>query len=524
MKIKVMIVYEEIIRLKSETDGANAYGEQFGIGDFDGDGKTELLTGDSEGELHLYEAIGDNQLTQTWQLQIDGLDAHQYAIGDLNADGISDFVVGSRKIEKELPSLPARWEFTLFTTIGDNRYNPVWSQEISPYRLRGNSLAVGDLDGDERNELVILTNPSVHVFQQRGTAFAPTWYHEVWNTPSLLLADLDEDGFQEIFLNYRENLLAFEHAHADKTKVVANIQPWNLRAAPLTENLVQLAWQAPSGVSLFNVYRATNSAQEKEQSALPRLTQFEKIEENVDVPRYLDRDLEKDTTYWYAVSAVSEDGIDTHWTTPVSATPRTPPKMRDAEYLGENRVAVTFNRPMGREIGNEKRYLLRKPEHISGVNPQSAIRDRMGRRAILGFRQDDLIPGSVYEITVSEVQDSDRNPIDPRASAMLIRISPEADLVELKDFTQLRVFPNPVRPSEFHKGVVTFDGLPTDTAINIYDSNGSLIEQLTVISTDRGRKEWLLLSNGTSDVASGIYVYVLEFGNLRKSGRIAVVR
>ena len=516
--------FEEIIRLKNETDGANAYGEQFGIGDFDGDGKTELLTGDSEGELHLYETIGDNQLTQTWQLQIDGLDAHQFAIGDLNRDGISDFVVGSRKIVNYLPSLSARWEFTVFTTTGDNRYDPVWSQEIIPYRLRGNSLAVGDLDGDERNELVILTTPSVYVFQQRETAFAPTWHREAWNTPTLHFADLDEDGFQEMILNDRDNLIVFENAHADKTKVVANIQPWSLRAAPLTENLVQLAWEAPSGVSLFNVYRATNSNQEDQQSASPPLTQFEKVEENVDVPRYLDRNLEKDTTYWYAVSAVSEDGIETDWITPVSVTPRTPPKMRDAEYLGENWVAVTYDRPMAREIGNEKRYLLRKPEHISGVSPQSAIRDRMGRRAILGFRQYDLIPGSIYEIAISEVQDIDRNPIDPRASALLIRISPEADLVELKDFTQLRVFPNPVRPSKFHKGTVTFDGLPTETAINIYDPNGSLIEQITVISTDRGRKEWLLLSNGTSDVASGIYIYVLEFGNLRKSGRIAVVK
>ena len=516
--------YAEIIRLKSETEGANAYGEQFGIGDFDGDGKTELLTGDSEGELHLYEAIGDNQLTQTWQLQIDGLDAHQYATGDLNGDGISDFVVGSRKIEKNLPSLSARWEFTLFTTTGDNRYNPVWRQEITPYRLRGNSLAVGDLDGDERNELVILTAPSIHVFQQRGTAFAPTWYREAWNTPTLFLADLDEDGFQEMFINDRDNLFVFENAHADKTKVVANIQPWNLRAAPLTENLVQLAWQAPNGMSLFNVYRATNSNQEERQSGPPRRSQFEQVEENVDVPRYLDRGLEKNTTYWYAVSAVSEDGFETDWTTPVSANPRTPPKMRDAEHLGENRVAVMFDRPMGREIGNQKRYLLRKPEHISGVIPESAIRDRMGRRAILGFRQDDLIPGSIYEIAVSEVRDRDRNPIDPRASAVLVKISPAAEPVELLDFTHLRVFPNPVRPSEFHKGVVTFDGLPTDTVINIYDPNGSLVERLSVTPIDRGRKEWLLLSNGTSDVASGIYIYVLEFENMKEMGRIAVVR
>ena len=517
-------IFEETIRLTNETDGTNVYGEQLAIGDFDGDGRTELLAGDSEGELQLYEAVGDNQLTQTWQLQVNGLDAHHYAIGDLNGDGILDFVVGSRMIEKHLPSLSDRWDFTVFTTAGDNRYASVWSQEITPYRLRGNSLTVGDLDGDEQNELVILSNPSVHVFQRDRDVFVPVWYHDVWDTSSLVLADLDEDGFQEIFLNNRDNLLVYENARADTTQVVADIQPWNLLAAPLTEKLVQLTWRTPSDMFLFNVYRATNTNQEKGQSAPPQMSEFERIKENLDLPRYLDRDLTKDTTYWYTVSAVNQDGIETDRTTPVSATPRTPPRMITAEHLGGNRVAVTFDRPMGREIGNEKRYLLRKPEYIGGVIPQSAIRDRMGRRAILSFQLGDLVPGRTYEITVSDVQGIHRNPIDPRGSTLLIEIPPETNPAESTDFTQAIVFPNPVRPSEFHKGVVTFDGLPTDTAINIYDPSGSLVERLTVTSTDRGRKEWLLLSNGTSDAASGIYIYVMEFGNLKKIGKIAVVR
>ncbi|MDE0301026.1 MAG: S8 family serine peptidase [Candidatus Poribacteria bacterium] len=517
-------IFEEILSLESETDGANAFGEQVAIGDFDGDGRTELLAGDSEGELLLYEAIGDNQLTLTWQWQIDGLDAHQYAIGDLDGDGILDFVVGSRKIEKHLPSLHARWEFTLFTTMGDNRYAPMWSQEITPYRLRGNSLAVEDLDGDRRDDLVVLTYPSVHVFQQMEKTLSPTWHHEVWNTPRLLLADLDEDGFEEVFLNSRDNLLSFENVLGVNTKVIPNIQPWNLVAAPLRENLVQLTWQTPTDVSRFNVYRAINSNQEKGLLPSPPMVEFEEIAKNLDTPRFLDRRLNKNTTYWYAVSSVSEDGIESDWTTPVPVTPRTPPRVLDAEHLGENRVAITFDRPMGREIGNEKRYLLRKPDHISGVTPQSAIRGRMGKRVILSFRQDDLISDNIYEITVSEVQDTDHNPIDPRAAVVLVRILPSTNPVDFDDFTHLRVFPNPVRPSEFHKGAVTFDGLPSDTAINIYEPSGTLLERLTVGSTDRGRKEWLLLSNGTSEVASGVYIYLLEFGNLKKIGRIAVVR
>ena len=48
-------------------------------------------------------------------------------------------------------------------------------------------------------------------------------------------------------------------------------------------------------------------------------------------------------------------------------------------------VIVTFDRRMNLGIADESRYVLRKVKRIDGVNPVSAIRDRMGTRALLAF-------------------------------------------------------------------------------------------------------------------------------------------
>ena len=538
--------YDKIITIKNETEGANILGEQFAIADFDGDGRMELMVGDSEGELFIYESVGDNQLRKTWQAQIKGgdvqgsntpppadgsplskvEDAHQLAAGDFTGDGIPEFVVGSIVSETDLPSIRQRRTYTVFTTIGDNRYAPLWSQEIVPYRLRENSVAVGDVDGDQENELVIVANPSIYVFKPKSHLevgesrlnFAPVWHH-FGQTPHLLLADTDQDGFEEFYFNSRKSFIAFENARAKNPNTAISIQPERVSATPLSERVVRVAWNAPEGAVSFTVYRAIGDSDDE-----PSASAFETRLEDWDAPGFIDRQVKKDTTYWYAVTAKDETGRETDRTAPVSVTPRAPPKLTAAEHLQENQIAVTFDRRMALSIGDARRYVLREPQHLTGRKPVTAIRDRMGVRAVLTFRTGDLVFGKTYELTAEGVTDIDRNPIDLRASTQMLELPPEPDAVDIKDFSQAVVYPNPVRPNEFHKSTVTFDRLPTDTTIEIYDVTGKIIDTLTVKPTDRGRAEWLILSNGTAEVTSGIYVYVMAFKSTKKTGKIAVIK
>ncbi len=527
--------YDEILIIKNETEGSNVFGKRFAIGDFDANGILELMVGDSEGELFVYESVGDNLLVETWRMKLDVEDAFQLAAGDLTGDGAPEFIVGGTVVRADLPSMLPRWKYHLFTafppagttsqTKGISRYQLIWSQAITPFNLKGNSIAVGDIDSDLQNELVILANPSVYVFKWMpgssvdGTSpdFVPIWHREAWETPRLLLDDLNKDNFSELYLNSEENLLTFTHIHASDPNSVVNIQPYELSATPLSARAVRIDWETPEEAVSYTVYRAVGDPDETP-------SDFEAIAEDLNFVGFLDRKVTKDVTYWYAVSAKNEAGVESALSEPVFVTPRTPPKLIAAAYIQHNQVAVSYDKQMGSSAGNSRLYLLREPKQLAGVNPVSVIRDRMGTRAILTFRAADLVPGRTYEITVSDVRDTDRNPINLLEATQTFDVPLQTDFDDFKDFSKVRVYPNPVRPSEFHKAAVTFDRLPTGTTIEIYDTNGERLDRLTVTTSDAGRTEWSLLNHVATEVTSGIYIYVMQFEELKKTGKIAVIK
>ena len=529
--------YDEILVIPNETEGSNVFAEHFAIGDFDANGVLELMVGDSEGELFIYESVGDNLLVEKWRTKLDIERAHQLAAGDLTGDGIPDFVVGGTVKEEYLPSMRPRWEYYVFTafppvgttpqtgTGGASRYQSIWSQAITPANLKGNGLAIGNVDGDLENELVILANPSVYVFKwmdgmngdQLSSNLAPIWYHEVWETPRLFLVDLNKDNFGELYLNNEVNLLTFTHVHASDPNSVVNLQPYGLSATPLSARAVRIDWETLDEAVSYTVYRAVGDPDK-----VP--AHFKAIAEDLDYVGFLDRKVTQDTTYWYTVSAKNEAGAESVQSQPVSVTPRTPPKLIEAEYIRDNQVAVTYDKQMGSSIGSSRLYLLREPKQLAGTNPISVIRDRMGTRAILTFRAADLVPGRTYEITVSDVQDTDRNPINLLEATQTFDVPFETGFDNFRDFSKARVYPNPIRPNEFHKSAVTFDRLPTGTTIEIYNANGERLDSLTVTTSDTGRAEWLLLNHVATEVTSGVYIYVMEFEDLKKTGKIAVIK
>ena len=561
--------YVERAVLINETLGSNVFAQRFAIDDFDGDGSTELVAGDSEGDLFIYESASTNTFRLEWQTQLPLKNITQLTSGDLTGDGIPEFVVGGLLSLPDNPSGPLLWKFFVFTHTPfgyallseDGRDATV---AIAPHRRNANSLAIADLDRDGSNNLIIATYPNLYVTQWDGTALRALWHRRVEKTPMLFTAELNQNGFDEFYVNLEDGIYRFESIFATDPDGVDRFTPWNVEARPLTEKAVQVTWNAqqddetdgelPKLTRPFTVYRAQG---EKEEA--PADDTFEKIGENLTVTRFLDRRVTKNNTYWYAITTKDTNGTETPRTEPVAATPREPPQLIRAAYHqpgGETQttqlefqtdtpnevsgkrsmsgnvwVIVTFDRRMNLGIADESRYVLRKVKRIDGVNPVSAIRDRMGTRALLAFDTESLLEhfgqpltatADQYEISVSNVADIDENSI--RGATRPLEIPSSISETAVSDLTQVRVYPNPVRPNVADKGMITFDRIPIGTRIQLFTAKGELLETLDVTEQDHNQKKWWLTSNNTADVSTGIYIYVLEFDTVKKIGKIAVIK
>ncbi len=558
--------YVERAVLVNESAGSNVFAQNFAISDFDGDGSMELVAADSEGDLFVYESTSiRNTFRLEWQMQLPLEDVTQLAAGDLTGDGMPEFVVGGLLSLPDNPSGPLIWKFFVFThtlhgyaLLSSGIHDATVA--IAPHRQNGNSLAITDIEGDGHNKLIIAAYPNLYVMQWDGTAMLPLWHRKMEETPALLTADLNQNGFGEFYVNLEDGIYRFESIFATDPDAIGTLMPWNVEARPLTQKAVHVTWNAEENdetddeqsgqTRYFTVYRAQGKKKE-----IPDFDAYEKVAENLTVTRFLDRRVTKDNTYWYAITTMDEKGNETKRTEPVSATPREPPQLVEAIYHrpgndgaptqpeppssipnsvfmnGNFWVLVTFDRRMDPVIGDENRYVLRAKKRIGGVSPVSAIRDRMGRRALLAFDTDSLFEHfgqpltdttDQYEITVSNVVDIDENPI--RAATRPLEIPLDVIGAAVSDLTQVRVYPNPVRPNVTDKGSVTFDRLPAGTRIQLFTAGGELLETLDVTNQDHNRKEWWLTSSNTTDVSTGIYIYVLEFDTEKKIGKIAVIK
>ena len=554
--------YAEKSALVNETTGSNVFAQRFAIDDFDGDGRTELVAGDSEGELFIYEPISTNNTFRLeWQTQLPLKNITQLASGDLTGDGSPEFVVGGLLSLPDNPSGPLLWKFFVFThtpfgyaLLSEDGHDATLA--IAPHRRNANSLAIADLDRNGSNNLIIATYPNLYVTEWDGTALKALWHRKIEKTPMLFTAELNQNGFDEFYVNLEDGIHRFESVFATDPAGVDKLTPWNVEAKPLTEKAVQVTWNAqttgeqPKLTKSFTVYRAQG---EKEDA--PADDMFEKVGENLTVTRFLDRRVTKNNTYWYAITVKDTSGTETPRTEPVAATPREPPQLIRATYhqpggetyttqlgfqadtsnavpkRGNFWIIVTYDRRMNLGIADESRYVLRKVKRIAGVNPVSAIRDRMGRRALLAFDAENLIEHfgqpltatvDEYEISVSNVADIDENAI--RGATRPLEVPSGISETAVPDLTQVRVYPNPVRPNVADKGVITFDRIPIGTRIQLFTAKGELLETLNVTEQDHNEKKWWLTSNNTADVSTGIYIYVLEFNTEKKIGKVAVIR
>jgi len=105
----------------------------------------------------------------------------------------------------------------------------------------------------------------------------------------------------------------------------------------------------------------------------------------------------------------------------------------------------------------------------------------------------------------------------PRFSVYTLMATPAYSLADAY------VFPNPYKPSELATKEVTFVNLASVCRIKIFTLTGDRVK--TIIENDGdGKATWDVKNEDGQDVASGLYLYVIESDKDVKQGKLIVIR
>lgn len=386
------VIREETF-LADPSQGIGDLGPRFVVADFDWDEQREILAGDADGDLWMYEYRA-GEYVQTWYLPGDG-DARWIGGGmDLDGDGVIEFAVARAYTDAYDPS-NGFWELEIYSMRAPDTYAREWTTRINGVATTGNGISAGDIDGDGLADLIVCLRPDLYAFR----AEKPDYYRPIWHTPvdlmrRALIVDLDKDFRNEVLFNFDGAVHIVER---DEPPISVG-SPQIIRARALGPTRVEIDWMQVPSASSYQIYRAVGDG---------TLDYFDEISDRT---VYIDSLLTEGQTYRYQIVAVTDwdlrSGI-------VSLTPNRAPEVVRVESLSDNQIQIFFSEEVGADAALPSSYVL------SGIGqPTSVILDQQNTRAVLSF----AVPFPArYTLTILNVSDASGTPLG------LIRITDTVD-------------------------------------------------------------------------------------------------
>ena len=500
-------LFSEVGVLPNPTSGPNGLGQRQLAGDFDGDGRGDLLSGDEDGDLFVYESVADDAWRTVWISSQSAKDSRVVGGGaDLDGDGRIEFVVADLD-ENEFDPSATRWTVTIYQADGDNDYRPEWSTEVMGGAAGGNGIAAGDMNGDGVPEIAVGLAPNLYLLRAvESDRYEPVWHASVDRPNRPLIADVDADGSAELAVNTGAAIAVLS---------LPEVAPGDPRDAPVGLNgyasgptTIQLQWAAVTGAGGYRLYRGEGNGD------------LRLLAENLAETRFADS-VAAGNSYRYAVAALDSFlGAAGYTSEAIVVRAEAGPRILAVEKVSPGQLSVLFDVPMADEVSEPHRYEIDGLSVATeGLVANSAAVDRGGHRVLLSF--DHLPESGEFALVTRGLRNRRGTPMGSVGSSYRFELKPALPASRLVDAESL----SPTRISLTFSDDVTLEGDSLD-ATSYFTIDGGALRVQEVARAGPRRLE-LVLAETTPLRAHGrryeLVVKPLTDGDGRiLSGRIFV--
>ena len=372
--------------LDNPTEGENSYGVPHAlIGDPDGDGRTEIILGDYDGDVIVYRDDGNDHFSPVAWRRMPGEDAtHQLAMGDFDGDGLQEIAVATRHRASyvgESSVLDQFWYLDILKIVSPDSLAVIhqdYFHGLHDEKGIFNGLTAADYDGDGQDELFFTPYPYAYYLQFRQGEWVVDWSHRGVN--SVAVPPLNPGQF---LLVGDSTLMVWQREEVG-TRPPA---PRNVRILAADTARVVLNWQPVSGAQKYLVQRQAVNSGFTLQFTAPQ-------------PPWTDSSVTAGAGYRYTVQSVDASFPDSV-SVPSSAVTVycvPPPALVSAQVHLPDQVVLEFSEPLGERSFRVNNFWLR-PENQA---PTSVVRGRNAAQLLLSFAS--ALPEGQHQLAVFHLE------------------------------------------------------------------------------------------------------------------------
>ena len=320
--------YQQIAELQNNSSGSNRLGiPRITEADLNLDGKNELIYGDSDGDILVYNAGSDNSFQTVASAKTTFPDATEM----ISVSSSGDLFLGTHTFDNINYEHEFDARYWTVERFGFENMDLVLTDSLNFFGY----FPTKDFDSgitasiiNEQQYLFISFFPRLYLLKADQDSLTPVWSYSDVRSNTVLVNDFDNDGFDEFYFNNGKEIIGFSSGEIDRPA-----EPVLRAVYPKDTTQVELEWYGKG--SSFNVYRGQN------------FTQLIYLGNSSD-KSFSDSTVKFNSKYYYAITAVDSSFQikESFFSNIDSVYISLPPRIDSVSVENKNQLIIYMNQPV----------------------------------------------------------------------------------------------------------------------------------------------------------------------------------